>query len=229
VLCSNQSNELSIGSSMEKHMTFYPWTSRILAASLAFLLCGAPEVMAQAAPQTQTAPAQQTTVPAAQSPDATAPAQTTTTSDDLPQGSDDQQNKRQQPQNSTLDVDPSKGPLQPVPSEQQNLPDEPTPQQPAPAQNAPAQTTPAAQQQQQPPVEPEGTAVAPAARTAGGAASKPAGTAIAPAKQRQVRSLLIKLGAIAGGAAALGIVYGLTRGTSSTPPNATAAGVTQAH
>jgi len=33
-----------------------------------------------------------------------------------------------------------------------------------------------------------------------------------------VRSLLIKIGAIVAGGAALGIVYGLTRGTSSKPP-----------
>ena len=68
--------------------------------------------------------------------------------------------------------------------------------------------------------EPEGTAAARAARTIGGPASKPAGSAIAPAKQRQIRSLLIKIGAIAGAGAALGTVYALTRGTPSKPPGA---------
>jgi hypothetical protein len=68
--------------------------------------------------------------------------------------------------------------------------------------------------------EPEGTAAARAARTIGGPASKPAGSAIAPAKQRQVRSLLIKIGAIAGAGVALGTVYALTRGTPSKPPGA---------
>jgi hypothetical protein len=68
--------------------------------------------------------------------------------------------------------------------------------------------------------EPEGTAAARAAKTIGGPASKPAGSAIAPAKQRQVRSLLIKIGAIAGAGVALGTVYALTRGTPSKPPGA---------
>ena len=82
-----------------------------------------------------------------------------------------------------------------------NIPEGPTPQQKP--------------KQEQPPL---GTAAAPGAPTAGGAASRPAGNAIAPAHQRQVRSLLIKIGAIAAGGAALGIVYGLTRGTNSKPP-----------
>ncbi len=64
---------------------------------------------------------------------------------------------------------------------------------------------------------PVGAAAAEKGVTAGGAASKPAGNAIAPAKQRQVRSLLIKIGLIAAGGAALGAVYALSRGTSSTP------------
>jgi len=68
--------------------------------------------------------------------------------------------------------------------------------------------------------EPEGTAAARAARTIGGPASKPAGSAIAPAKQRQVRSLFIKIGAIAAAGAAVGTVYALTRGTPSKPPGA---------
>ncbi len=72
-----------------------------------------------------------------------------------------------------------------------------------------------AQQKQENPV---GAAAAQKGATAGGAASKPAGTAIAPAKQRQVRSFLLKLGLVAAGGAAIGTVYMLSRGTSSTPP-----------
>lgn len=83
-------------------------------------------------------------------------------------------------------------------------------------QAPPQNTAPQAQQ----PSQPEGTAAARAARTIGGPASKPAGSAIAPAKQRQMRSLLIKIGAIAGAGAALGTVYALTRGTPSKPPGA---------
>jgi hypothetical protein len=66
--------------------------------------------------------------------------------------------------------------------------------------------------------EPTGTAAAPAGKITGSAASQPAGVAIAPAKQRQVRSILIKVGALAGAGIALGTVYGLSKASPSTPP-----------
>jgi|SRR5690349_20795329 len=66
--------------------------------------------------------------------------------------------------------------------------------------------------------EPTGTAAAPAGRVTGTAASQPAGVAIAPSKQRQVRSILIKAGLLAGAGIALGTVYGLSKATPSTPP-----------
>jgi hypothetical protein len=124
-----------------------------------------------------------------------------------------------QPQSGTT-VNPSQGPLEPVPTtqDQNQLPE--TPQAQQPGQTAPAQQTPlkpAPQTQNQ--TEPLGTAAAPGVSTVGGGASKPAGTAIAPAKQRQYRSFLVKLGLIAGAGAALGTVYALSRGTSSVPPN----------
>lgn len=68
--------------------------------------------------------------------------------------------------------------------------------------------------------EPSGAAVAQRGATNGGAASRPAGAAIAPAKQHRVRSLVIKIGAVAAGAAAVGTIYALSRGTPSTPPGA---------
>jgi hypothetical protein len=103
----------------------------------------------------------------------------------------------------------------PAPS---TLPDTPQAQ---PQPNTSSQTNPATGQNSAArPQEPEGTAAARAAKTIGGPASKPAGSAIAPAKQRQVRSLLIKIGAIAGAGAALGTVYALTRGSPSKPPRA---------
>ena len=74
--------------------------------------------------------------------------------------------------------------------------------------------------QEQEPSEPTGTAAAPAGTISGSTASRPAGAAIAPAKQRQVRSFVIKLGLIAGAGVALGTVYALSRGSSSTPPGA---------
>jgi hypothetical protein len=136
----------------------------------------------------------------------TAPAQETQSSPDTQNTGtqNGQQNVGTTPESAT--PDPSKGPLKP-----NDLP------------NAPSTSQQQSQQQtneQQPKEAPLGAAAAQAGKTSGGAASRPAGTAIAPAKQRQVRSLLIKVGAIAAGAAALGIVYGLTRSTPSLPPGA---------
>jgi hypothetical protein len=83
------------------------------------------------------------------------------------------------------------------------------------------ETTPAAQQlPKAPTVEPSGTAAAQAGKISGSAGSRPAGAAIAPAKQRQVRSLVIKLGALAGAGIALGTVAALSKGTSPKPPGA---------
>ena len=118
-----------------------------------------------------------------------------------------QQPAAQQPQTGTT-VNPAQGPLEPAPAPQEQKPLPESPQ----AQPAPAKP------QTQNQTEPLGTATAPGVSTVGGGASKPAGTAIAPAKQRQYRSLLIKLGLVAGAGAALGTVYALSRGTSSVPP-----------
>lgn len=85
-------------------------------------------------------------------------------------------------------------------------------QNPAPLPNAPASQNPA-------PSQPSGTAVAPPVQVSGGAASKPAGVAIAPPKQRQIRSLLIKLGLIAGAGAAVGTVVGLSAASPARVPN----------
>ncbi|MBI2679081.1 MAG: hypothetical protein HYX28_09895 [Candidatus Koribacter versatilis] len=177
---------------------------RVLALVLAFALCGVPQLVAQTAqPQSQD--------PAASSPN--------------PQPAQQQPN---------ITADPTQGPVEPAQSTtDQQTQDQPTPDQPLP--NAPSSSSkqagqpaataaPAAQQAPAAkPQEPAGTAAAGSAETVGGAASRPAGTAIAPAKQRQVRSLLIKLGAIAAAGAALGIVYGLSKGTPSKPPGTTTA------
>ncbi len=97
-----------------------------------------------------------------------------------------------------------------------------------PDATAQAQSTRAGQSQAQAPqTEPQGAATAEKVPAAGGAAAKPAGAAIAPAKQRQARSLLLKLGAVAAGAVAAGTIYGLSRGTPSTPPGANSPGATQ--
>ncbi len=101
---------------------------------------------------------------------------------------------------------------QPAQQNAQPLPDSPgtaqqNQQQPASRQNKKDQA-------------PLGAGVAQQGTTAGGAASKPAGSAIAPAKQRQMRSLLIKIGLIAAAGGAIGAVYGLSRATGPKPPGA---------
>jgi hypothetical protein len=202
--------------------------TRSLAALLAFALCGICEsatAFAQAPQQPasqqteqpiagapadqQSAPADQT-APATQQPGTTQPS----TVQDVPPATTQQSAP---PSGST--VDPSQGPLNPVPT--QSTPDAPSATQP-PAQQP--QTQPATgqpgTQQQQTQREPLGAAAAEGIKTAGGGASRPAGSAIAPAKQHQVRSLLIKLGAVAAAGVAIGTVYALSKGTSSTPPNA---------
>jgi hypothetical protein len=67
---------------------------------------------------------------------------------------------------------------------------------------------------------PVGTAAAEVGTASGVAASKPAGVAIAPAKQRRVRSILIKLGAVAGAGVAVGTVLALSQASPSRPPGA---------
>jgi hypothetical protein len=67
---------------------------------------------------------------------------------------------------------------------------------------------------------PVGTAAAEAPKVSGITAAQPAGVAIAPAKQKRARAIVIKVGAIVGGAAAIGAVVALTRATPSKPPGA---------
>jgi len=81
----------------------------------------------------------------------------------------------------------------------------------------------AAQQQTQnaPQVQqPTGTAAAQKGKISGSALSEPAGIAIAPAKQKRVRSILIKMGFIAGAGIALGTVAALSMASPSRPPGA---------
>ena len=80
---------------------------------------------------------------------------------------------------------------------------------------APAQSSPEIKQQR-----PVGTAAAETPMVSGTTAAQPAGFAIAPAKQHRVRTLVIKVGAIAGAAVALGTTMALTMATPSKPPGA---------
>src|SRR5712671_3720933 len=107
------------------------------------------------------------------------------------------------------------------------------PQQSAPAKSSASQdpplpspsetsqpSTPATQSQpqEQTPHEPLGTAAAESVQPSGVAASRPAGAAVAPAKQRRVRSILIKVGALVGAGVAIGTTMALSQGSPSRPP-----------
>jgi hypothetical protein len=70
------------------------------------------------------------------------------------------------------------------------------------------------------PQRPVGTAAAEAPKVTGITAAEPAGVAIAPAKQKRVRTIVLKVGAIIGAGVALGTVVALSAGTSSKPPGA---------
>jgi hypothetical protein len=123
----------------------------------------------------------------------------------------------QQGQQNGTTIDPSKGPLQPVPTQTEPNPQNAAPQNPESA-TEPLPATPAPQMKPEPQIqEPLGTATAEGVPTVGGAASRPAGEAIAPAKQNQKHSLLVKVGLIAAAGVAGGTVYALTKGTSSRP------------
>lgn len=175
--------------------------ARILSLTVAVALCFTPASWAQNAGTSQT-PAS----PAQLSPVAQSSAQGNAASNQ------DSRQPAVNPQANGTTVNPSQPPLQPVTT----YPD--AAGNPQKQMDAGGQTQPGAQQAQAPPTEPQGAATAEKVPTAGGAAAKPAGAAIAPAKQRQARSLLIKLGAVAAGAVAAGTIYGLSKGTPSLPP-----------
>jgi hypothetical protein len=74
-------------------------------------------------------------------------------------------------------------------------------------------------QDQQPatPAPAVGTAAAPYEKTTGITATRPAGAVIAPAKQRRIRSILIKVGIVAGAGAAVAAVALLSHASPSQP------------
>ena len=180
-------------------MTLKQIGSNSLAMVLSVLLCNVPQYVSA-----QTAASQSTQATQAQ-------------------GQPDQ-NAGTAAQTQSTRPDPSQAPLAPVPTARPADNNSVPPDAPSEVQRSQQaqqeQTAPATQPAKQQPAAPLGTATAQEGATRGGVASKPAGEAIAPAKQRQVHSLLIKVGLIAAGAAAIGAVVGLTRGTSSVPPGA---------
>lgn len=89
-----------------------------------------------------------------------------------------------------------------------------------PAQTQPSQSAGTINNSAANPQQPVGTAAAPAPVVSGTAAARPAGVAVAPAKQHRVRTIVIKVGAVAAAAVAIGTVVALSEATSSRPPGA---------
>ena len=81
-------------------------------------------------------------------------------------------------------------------------------------QSQPAQTP----SGEQPAPAPSGAAGAKAATVKGAPVAQPTGAAVAPARQRGHRSLLIKVGLVAGAAIAVGSVVALSQGKSQARP-----------
>lgn len=190
-------------------MSFKQIGPRFLAVVLCFLVSNPPQYLAaQNAPAQQSSQSEQQQTP--QATDSNGP----------------QSQPAASPQTGGTRYDPAQAPLAPVPSARPSETTTVPPDAPSEVQRSQqAQSTENTAQPKPQPAQPErvnplGTATAQQGATRGGVASRPAGEAIAPAKQRQVHSLLIKLGLVAAGAAAVGAVVGLTRGTSSVPPGA---------
>jgi hypothetical protein len=81
-------------------------------------------------------------------------------------------------------------------------------------QHQSAQTPPS----QEPVPAPSGAAGAKAAKVKGAPVAQPVGAAVAPARQRGHRSLLIKLGLLAGAGIAVGAAVGLAERSPARPP-----------
>ena len=220
-------------------MTVQHRITRILSTLLIAGLCSAPLLRAQQtnpatpqqAPETSQQSQQPTTtqpaqaIPPAQTDQAQPanPAPATAPAQNTQPIAPANQNQPQQPASPGTSVNPSQAPLAPVTT----YPDAADQSQQQPSANAAPQTTTIPEgPQPKKPAEPVGAATAESVPTSGGAAAKPAGIAIAPAKQHQTRSLLFKIGAVAAAGAALGTIFALSHGTSSTPPGTGLAGVT---
>ncbi|HEV8493292.1 MAG TPA: hypothetical protein VGR76_13535 [Candidatus Angelobacter sp.] len=198
----------------------------ILSTLLVAAVCSAPQLSAQQSNPSTAQQSPETQEQTQQQPTNTQPAQPAQTNQAQPATQQPSQPASPGTTNqgtTGTTVNPSQAPLQPVTT----YPDASDAQQ-QPAPNAAPQTTTTIPEGPQPkkPAEPVGAATAESVPTAGGAAAKPAGVAIAPAKQHQTRSLMIKIGAALAAGAALGTVYALSHGTSSTPPGTGLAGVT---
>jgi hypothetical protein len=138
----------------------------------------------------------------------------TIASSELPDSPGTAWSKAQQdaPRQTSSSPSTSGSPAQAPSSETTAAPHSTDPNQTDPNQNDPNQN--------EKPQRPVGTAAAEAPRVNGVTAAQPAGVAIAPAKQRRVRTIVLRVGALVGAGAALGTVIALTAATPSKPPGA---------
>jgi hypothetical protein len=135
--------------------------------------------------------------------------QSSETSQPAPQASPHETRTTTAPGTGATNTDPS------ISATTGELPDAPTPTQPN-QQSAESSSI----QPQNPNSVPSGAAGAKAPIVRGAPASRTVGAAIAPAKQRQRRSLLIRVGLVAGACVAVGSAFALSKGSPSKPPGA---------
>ena len=191
------------------------WINRLIGILLVILLAGTPEVYAAAAGQvSDSGTAAAATAPAKSAPAANRqqPVQDTVSQENLPDSPGTliaKQNEPVTPQSDTSTQDSEaqqNDTQQSKTSSQLNT---------TPSQNG---STKPGSSQSESGQQPVGAAAAQLGRTTGGAASKPAGAALAPTQQRHSRSLLLKLGLLAGAGIAVGSVAALSKASPSKPP-----------
>ncbi len=184
-------------------------SQRFIGLLLSVLLSGVPAIWAQS--QEQALPQPESTTRATGLPDSPSYSQAQAQRTTLAEAT---QPQASQPPQSQPDSQPAASqPPQSQPDSQATASQQ--------TQTQTSDSQPAAQQQTQPADQnPAGAATAQRGKTAGGAASRPAGAALAPAKQRNPRSLLIKLGLLAGAGVALGTAFALSQASPSRPPGA---------
>ena len=135
----------------------------------------------------------------------------------IQQNSSNSPNDANQPQNDPGQASASSGATVPGSGQPsiQELPDAPQP-----AQATQQNPNDSSSKQENQGAVPSGTAAAKAPAVKGVPASRTVGAAIAPAKQKQHRSLLIKVGLVAGAAVAVGSAFALSKASPSRPPGA---------
>ena len=193
------------------------WINRTIGLLLTILLAGAPEVYAAAAgtvPDSGTAPAAATTTSVQSALDASHQerVQDAVSQENLPDSPGTLLAKQNEPQAPQNDSSTQGSEAQPNDAQQSKTSSPSNTAQPQSGSANPGNSQSENGQQ------PVGAAAAQLGRTTGGAASKPAGAALAPTQQRHSRSLLLKLGLLAGAGIAVGSVAALSKASPSKPP-----------